>query len=99
MSRSKGQPRLPIEVKVRIVLAVLAGEVTLAEAARRHGGFAVLTGIPERTYRRRLARLRDGVGGGLVKGPWPAPKVDAVEVLAASTPRIGRPGGIARSPR
>jgi hypothetical protein len=42
--------------------------------------FASLTGIPERTYRRRLARLRGGV---LVKGPWPAPKVDAVEVLAA----------------
>lgn len=37
MSRSKGQPRLPIEDKVRIVLAVLAGEVTVAEAARRHG--------------------------------------------------------------
>jgi transposase len=37
MSRSKGQPLLPIEDKVRIVLAVLAGEVSLAEAARRHG--------------------------------------------------------------
>jgi transposase len=37
MSRSKAQPQLPIEDKVRIVLAVLAGEVTLAEAARRHG--------------------------------------------------------------
>jgi transposase len=37
MSRSKAQPQLPIEDKVRIVLAVLAGEVTLAEAALRHG--------------------------------------------------------------
>jgi transposase InsO family protein len=42
--------------------------------------FAALTGIPLRTYQRRLARLRDGVP---VKGPWPAPKVDAVEALAA----------------
>lgn len=37
MSRSKGQPQLPIEDKVRVVLAVLAGELTVAEAARRHG--------------------------------------------------------------
>jgi transposase-like protein len=37
MSRSKAQSRLPIEDTVRIVLAVLAGEMTLADAARRHG--------------------------------------------------------------
>jgi transposase len=37
MSRSKGQPQLPVEDKVRVVLAVLAGELTMAEAARRHG--------------------------------------------------------------
>jgi putative transposase len=42
--------------------------------------FTALAGIPERTYRRRLARLRLGDPG---KGPWPAPKVDAIEALAA----------------
>ena len=40
----------------------------------------MLAGIPERTYRRRLARVR---AGGTVKGPWPAPAVDAVEAVAA----------------
>lgn len=42
--------------------------------------FSRLAGIPERTYRRRLTRLR---AGQPTKGPWPAPKVDAVEALAA----------------
>jgi transposase InsO family protein len=42
--------------------------------------FAPLAGIPERTYRRRLARLR---AGEAMKGPWPAPKTDAIEALAA----------------
>lgn len=36
MGRAKG-PRVPVEQRVRIVLSVLAGEVTMAEAARRHG--------------------------------------------------------------
>jgi putative transposase len=40
----------------------------------------VLAGIPERTYRRRLARLRHG---DPPKGPWPAPVVDRIEALAA----------------
>jgi transposase InsO family protein len=40
----------------------------------------VLAGIPERTYRRRLARLR---AGDPLKGPWPAPVVDRIEALAA----------------
>lgn len=40
----------------------------------------MLTGIPERTYRRRLARLRTGEP---LKGPWPAPVVDRIEALAA----------------
>jgi transposase InsO family protein len=42
--------------------------------------FAPLVGIPERTYRYRLARRR---AGDPMKGPWPAPRVDAVEALAA----------------
>jgi putative transposase len=40
-----------------------------------------MAGIPERTYRRRLARLR---AGEPPKGPWPAPKTDAIEALAAN---------------
>lgn len=42
--------------------------------------FTQLAGIPERSYRRRSARQR---AGDRVKGPWPAPKLDAVEALAA----------------
>jgi transposase len=33
----KPAKRLPIEEKVRVVLAVLGGEMTASEAARRHG--------------------------------------------------------------
>jgi transposase InsO family protein len=40
-----------------------------------------LAGIPERTYRRRLATLR--AGNDPIKGPLPTPAVDAVEALAA----------------
>jgi putative transposase len=40
----------------------------------------VLAAIPERSYRRRLARLRHGEPP---KGPWPAPVVDRIEALAA----------------
>ena len=40
----------------------------------------MLAGIPERTYRRRLARAR---AGSPPKGPWPAPQVDRIEALAA----------------
>jgi putative transposase len=39
-----------------------------------------LAGIPERTYRRWLARLRHGAP---IKGPWPAPTVDRIEAVAA----------------
>jgi putative transposase len=39
-----------------------------------------LAGIPERTHWHRLARLR---AGATMKGPWSAPRVDAVEALAA----------------
>jgi len=42
--------------------------------------FSRLAGIPERTYRRRLARHW---AGDPSKGPWPAPKVDDIEATAA----------------
>ena len=37
MGRAKGKPTLSVEHKTRIVLSVLAGEMSMAEAARRHG--------------------------------------------------------------
>ena len=40
----------------------------------------MVASIPERSYRRRLARLRHG---DPIKGPWPAPVVDRIEALAA----------------
>jgi len=42
--------------------------------------FARLAGIPERSYRYRLARRR---AGRSERGPWPTPAVDAIEALAA----------------
>jgi transposase InsO family protein len=39
----------------------------------------VLAGIPERSYRRWRARLRDGQP---VKGPWPAPRIEEIEAVA-----------------
>jgi transposase len=36
MSR-RGHSQLPVEERMRVVLAVLSGELTVAEAARRHG--------------------------------------------------------------
>jgi transposase len=57
--------------------------------------FAALAGISERTYWRRLARHRVG---DPPTGPWPAPRVDGSKQSPRSTPRIGPPGGTARSP-
>src|SRR4051794_35581380 len=42
--------------------------------------FAVLIGIPRRTYHRWQANTR---AGGRAKGPWPAPVVDVVEPFVA----------------
>lgn len=52
-----------------------------SEAAMPVSRFCQLTGIPRRTYQRRLARHRSGEP--VVKGPWPAPAVEAIEPLAA----------------
>jgi transposase len=43
MARSKRGSELPVEEKARVVLAVLGGELSVSEAARRHGvsAFAV----------------------------------------------------------
>ena len=37
MNRRGGQSRVPVEERLRIVLAVLSGELTVSEAARRRG--------------------------------------------------------------
>ena len=55
MSR-RGHSQLPVEERMRVVLAVLSGELTVAEAARRRGGEA--------------ARY-DGEDGRGVAGPVP----------------------------
>lgn len=52
-----------------------------SEAAMPVSRFCQLTGIPRRTYHRKLARHRSGEP--VVKGPWPAPAVDAIEPVAA----------------
>jgi transposase InsO family protein len=43
--------------------------------------FCTLTGIPRRSYQRRLSRHRSGLP--VVKGPWPAPAVEQWEPVAA----------------
>jgi transposase len=65
MSRSKGQPQLPIEQKVRVVLAVLAGELTVAEAARRHA----VSGAAVAKWRAKF--IEAGTAGLASKPPGP----------------------------
>lgn len=52
------------------------------DAAMPVSRFCTLIGIPRRTYHRHLARHR--AGAAVVKGPWPAPAVEAVEPIAAT---------------
>jgi putative transposase len=56
-------------------------EVIRQDAAMPVSRFCALTGIPRRTYQRKLARHRGGDPAG--KGPWPAPAVETVEPVAA----------------
>ncbi len=51
------------------------------DAAMPVSRFCQLTGVPRRTYHRRLAKTRRG--GQPVKGPWPAPVVERWEPVAA----------------
>jgi hypothetical protein len=63
--------------KVRIVLSILAGEMTIrGEAGMPTARFCRLIGMSERTWRRRQARARAGYAA---KGPWPAPVAERVE--------------------
>ena len=61
----KPAKRLPIEEKVRVVLAVLGGEMTASEAARRHGVSvqAVLT------WRNRFLDAGQQALGDKIPGP------------------------------
>ena len=56
MSR-RGHSQLPVEERMRVVLAVLSGELTIAAAARRHG----TTGKTVAEWRDRF--LEGGPGG------------------------------------
>jgi transposase-like protein len=56
MSRATSRLQLPLEDKVRVVLAVLAGELTVTEAARRHG----VSGKAIRTSRDPVRRVGQG---------------------------------------
>ena len=97
MSR-RGHSQLPVEERMRVVLAVLSGELTIAEAARRHG----TTGKTVGEWRDRfleagqagLENMMPGPTGrngnsterrqrAEIEQPWPAPRVDAIEALAA----------------
>lgn len=65
MRRSK-RPTMSVEEKVRVVLAVLAGEITGAEAARRKGVSALSVG-------KWKARFLEGGRAALedtLPGPW-----------------------------
>ena len=56
--------------------------------------FVALLGMPRATW----YRWRAAVGADLpAKVPWPAPVVEAIQPLAASTPRRSTPGATARS--
>jgi DNA-binding transcriptional regulator YiaG len=158
----KPSRQVSVDEQLPVVLAVLMGELSLAEAARRHGvssatvgnwrdrfvdagkagmdrslearsrggdgaaadlaeglgvrrrcpfadlealraahgvsvsRFAALAGILERTYWRRRARHRVG---DPPKGPWLAPRVDAIEAVAAKYAADWPAWGSARSPR
>jgi transposase len=64
MSR-RGHSQLPVEERMRVVLAVLSGELTIAEAARRHG----TTGKTVGEWRDRF--LESGQAGLENMMPWP----------------------------
>lgn len=65
-------------------------EVIRQDAAMPISRFTALLGIPRRTYTRWFAAAR---AGNLVKGPWPAPAVEAIEAVvekyAAAWPAWG----------
>lgn len=64
-----GAARLSVEEKTRVVLAVLAGEVTLAEAARRQGVSAQAVGQwRDRFLEAGKASLENRLPGGRGQG-------------------------------
>jgi transposase-like protein len=84
MSRTgPARSRLSAQEKTQIVLAVLAGEITLAEAARRHGVTPQAVGIGAAGSWRRA------------RPAWRVNRSAGREVRL----RLAGVGGIARSPR
>jgi transposase len=73
VSRAKGKPSVSVEQRLRIVLSVPAGEISMAEAARRHGVHAV-------TVAQWRDRFIDAGRGGLEDKPsGPAGSMSAAE--------------------
>lgn len=59
-------PAIPVEDKVRVILSVLAGEVTVAEAARRHKVSETTVGNWKRQF---LEAGRQGLAAATSAGP------------------------------
>ncbi len=86
MSRQRKPSRhASVDEQIQVVLAVLKGELSLAEAARRHGVTSATVGNwrdwDAGTHLLAAARaqpLREAA-----EGPWPSPKVDQIEAVAA----------------
>src|SRR6266498_2960014 len=83
-ARSRGGDRAAADLAERLGVRRRCPFADLEALRAAHGvsvsRFAALAGIPERTHWRRLARHRVG---DPPKGPWPAPRVDAIEAVAA----------------
>jgi transposase len=73
VSRARGKPTLPLEQKVKVVLALLAGELSASEAARRHGV------SPPTVLRWRDRFLEAGRAGLQEKPPGPGGGFTATE--------------------
>lgn len=86
MSRQRKPSRhASVDEQIQVVLAVLKGELSLAEAARRHG----VTSATVSNWRdwdagtHLLAAARAQPLREAAEGPWPSPKVDQIEAVAA----------------
>ncbi|GAB3399378.1 helix-turn-helix domain-containing protein [Flindersiella endophytica] len=63
MTRKKTSP-VPVEERLRVVLSVLSGQMTMAEAARRHGvADATVAKWRDRFVEAGKAGLADGIPG------------------------------------
>lgn len=64
MRQAKGKPTLPVEQKLKVVLSVLAGEMSMSEAARRNGvATATVAKWRDRFVEAGRAGLEEGLSG------------------------------------